>query len=159
MKKYLSYLLVAIFAIFVGSQITEGVILVPYWQSLSAPDFYDFYGEFGGIIGRFYTILTIIAALIPLGLTVYFRMTRSKGFGDALISTLLSVLFIAAFYVYFKGVNESFFQSAFSEAELKNELVTWRDWHWGRVLLEIGSLFFLIRSLDKAGIRKAEMDD
>ncbi|MDW3195181.1 MAG: hypothetical protein R8G66_22595 [Cytophagales bacterium] len=150
MKQFLSYLLVAIFAIFVGSQITEGVILVPYWQSLSGPDFYAFYGAFGGMIGRFYTILTIIAALIPLGLAVYFRMTQSKGFNEALISTLLAVLFIAAFYVYFKGANEAFFQSAFSEADLKRELVTWSTWHWGRVVIEIGSLFFLIRSLVKS---------
>ena len=150
MKQSLSYLLVAIIAIFVGSQITEGVIMVPYWRSLSASEFYAFYGSFGGMIGRFYTILTIIAASIPLGLAVYFRMTQSKGFNEALISTLLAVLFIAAFYVYFKGTNEAFFQSTYSEADLKKELVTWSNWHWGRIVMEIGSLFFLIKSLVKA---------
>lgn len=150
MNKFLAYLLVNIFSVFVGSQITEGVILVPYWQSLSAPEFYAFYNEFGPGIGRYYTILTIIAALIPLGLTIYFRVTKSEAFKFTLVSTLLAALFIAAFYVYFKGANDSFFRSTLSEDELINELVIWSKWHWGRVVLEIGSLIFLILSLVKS---------
>ncbi len=147
MRQFLPFTLIAIFSIFVGSQITEGVILVPYWQSLSAPQFYAFYDEFGPSIGRFYTILTIVAALIPFGLTIYFGVTKSSSFKYALFSTLLAVLFIAAFYVYFKGANESFFLATLSEIDLKNELIIWSNWHWGRVVLECGSLIFLITSL------------
>ncbi len=143
------YFLVAVFAIFLGSQITEAVLLVPYWQSLSAADFYIYYHAFGPTIGRFYTILTIIAAVIPIALSVYMVRTKAPGSRLAIISAVLAVLFVACFYVYFKGTNELFYQSAFSANELKSELITWSQWHWGRVGLECFSLLFLILALDK----------
>lgn len=149
MKKQFMYFLVAVFAIFLGSQITEAVLLVPYWQSLSATDFYSYYQAFGPTIGRFYTILTIIAAVIPIGLSVYMVRTKAPGSRLALISAVLAVLFVACFYVYFKGTNELFYQSAFSATELKSELITWSQWHWGRVGLECFSLLFLILALAK----------
>lgn len=149
MRNSIRYFLVAIFSIFVGSQITEGVILVPYWQSLPSEEFYAFYQAFGPAIGRFYTVLTIIAAIIPISLVIYCRRTRSNAIGYALLSSLLAILFVASFYVYFKGTNASFYQSTFSEADLRNELIVWSNWHWGRVLVECGSLVFLMLSLNK----------
>ncbi len=150
MKSVFKYLLVATFSIFVGSQITEGVILVPYWQSLAANEFYAFYQTFGPAIGRFYTILTIIAAIIPLALAIYFRKTKSKSFTFALISGMLALLFVASFYIYFKGANESFFLASLSEMDLKNELIKWSYWHWGRIVIECGSLVFLMLSLTES---------
>lgn len=147
MKLIIEHLLIAIFSIFVGSQITEGVLLVPYWQTLSADEFYTFYQDFGPTINQFYTILTIIAALIPVALTFYFRIKKSRAFKFALISSFLAVLFVSSFYIYFKEANESFFQANLSEAELANELITWSYWHWGRIVIECGSLIALIFSL------------
>ncbi len=143
------YLLVAVFGIFIGSQITEAILLVPYWQSLSAADFYSYYNEFGPGIGRYYTILTIIAALIPVGISVYLARTKTPGIGFAITSVAFAALFVACFYVYFKGTNELFYQSAYSPTELKNELVTWSTWHWGRIVLEGFSLLFLVLAINK----------
>lgn len=149
MKNQLNYCFIAIFSIFLGSQITEAIILVPYWQSLSALEFYSYYQEFGPSIGRFYTILTIIAALIPIGLTVYYFQSKSASLSFSLISAIFAILFVSCFYVYFKGTNELFYQSAFNENDLKSELITWGKWHWGRVVLESSSLFFLILAVAK----------
>ncbi|MEP2023423.1 MAG: hypothetical protein ABJH98_04850 [Reichenbachiella sp.] len=149
MKNQLYYYLIAVFSIFVGSQMTEGVLLVPYWQSMSSTEFYSYYQEFGPAINRFYTILTIVALLIPVALSVYFYKIQSQGFRFALISSVFAMLFVFCFYVYFKETNQAFFQSAFSAAELKNELVTWANWHWGRVVLECLSLVFLILAISK----------
>ena len=79
-KQFLLVFSVAIFAVFIGSQITEGVILVPYWQSLSTKEFYIYYNNFGPKIGLFYTVLTIIAALIPIVISVYCKSINSKAF-------------------------------------------------------------------------------
>jgi hypothetical protein len=144
MKQFLSFFSVSIFAIFIGSQITEGVLLVPYWQSLSSTNFYTYYNEFGATIGQFYTVLTIVAALIPVFFSVYCKSINSKALKYALVSTLFAVFFVASFYMYFKGTNELFFQAAFNEIELKNELVIWSYWHWGRIIIECLSLVFLI---------------
>jgi len=147
MKQLLLFSSVAIFAIFVGSQITEGVLLVPYWQSLSSDDFYAYYNKFGPAIGQFYTVLTIIAALIPIVLAVYCKLIGSRALGAALISAFCAVLFVASFYVYFKGTNELFYQAAFSDLALRQELVTWSYWHWGRIVVEGFSLCSLIVAL------------
>ncbi|TXF90571.1 DUF1772 domain-containing protein [Neolewinella aurantiaca] len=149
MNDHLKYILLVLFSVFLGSQITEGVLLVPYWQSLPAPDFYAYYNTFGPAIGRFYTVLTVIAALVPIILSIIYFRSRSPGRGFALVSALFAVAFVACFYVYFKEANELFYQAAFNEAALKNELITWRQWHWGRVGLEGASLLFLVLAFGK----------
>tara|TARA_R110002072_G_scaffold125612_3_gene261824 strand:- start:1443 stop:1913 length:471 start_codon:yes stop_codon:yes gene_type:complete len=149
MKQFLLYFSVAIFSIFIGSQITEGLLLVPYWKSLSSNEFYLYYDQFGGYIGKFYTILTIVAALIPVAISIYAKRIGSGGFKLALCSSLFAILFIGCFYVYFKGANELFFNASLSELELSDELIVWNYWHWARIGLELISLFFLIASLIK----------
>lgn len=147
MKQFLSFLLVAIFSIFIGSQITEGAILLPYWQSLTPNNFYSYYNEFGPSIGKFYTILTIIAALIPIAVSIYYKAINSKALKFALISSFFAILFVSSFYIYFKDTNELFYQAALSDNDLKNELIIWGYWHWGRISIECLSLVFLILAL------------
>jgi len=149
MKQFLLYFLIAIFSIFIGSQITEGVLLLPYWQSLSSADFYSYYSEFGSSIGLFYTVLTIIAAIIPIVLAIYCWLTNSTAFRFALISSFFAILFVSSFYLYFKDTNDLFYQSALSDIALKKELITWSYCHWGKVVTEVLSLIFLILSLSK----------
>ena len=149
MKQFLLYSSIVIFSIFIGSQITEGVLLVPYWQSLSSTDFYAYYNKFGPSIGKFYTVLTILAALMPIFLSIYCKLINSNALKFALISSFFAILFVSSFYLYFKGTNELFYQAAFNDRELKNELVTWSYWHWGRIIIEFVSLVFLILSLIK----------
>lgn len=147
MKDQLNFYLIALFAIFLGSQITEAVLLVPYWQSLSASEFYSYYQDFGLVINRFYTVLTIVALIIPIALSAYYYRSKSSGLSHGLASAFFAILFVACFYIYFKGTNALFFQSALSEADLKTELITWASWHWGRVALESLSLVFLISAV------------
>lgn len=149
MKHYLLFLAVAIFSIFIGSQITEGVLLVPYWQSLSAEEFYAYYAEFGPAIGTFYTILTVLAAIIPMIVALYCKTIHSNGFQFALLSSFLAILFVSAFYVYFKGTNELFYQGLLDEMSLEKELITWNYWHWGRIVIEFLSAVFLIAALTR----------
>jgi len=108
-----------------------------------------YYKQFGPSISQFYTILTIVAALIPISISVYCKRINSSAFNLALTSSFFAILFIACFYVYFKGANELFYQASLSDLELKRELIIWSYWHWGRIVLEIISLFFLIFTLIK----------
>ena len=144
------YVGVAVYAIFIGAQITEGALLVPYWQSLSAEEFYDYYAQFGPLIGRFYTILTIVASLIPVFVAARYIAKKNDGVKLAIVSAVLAILVIACFYVYFKSANGEFYARAFDEMSLQKELVVWSYWHWGRIVLEIGSLMFLMLALVKA---------
>ena len=154
MRILLKYFATAVFSIFVGSQITEGILLVPYWQSLSSTEFYEYYNEIGPSIGRFYTVLTIIAALIPISIAIYAKSIDSHAFRYALISSFFAALFVSSFFIYFKDVNELFYQASLSESELRSELITWSRWHWGRIVIELLSLYYLILAMTKLKVNK-----
>lgn len=153
LKINFSYLCVVAFSVFVGAQLTEAILLVPHWQSLSANEFYSYYERFGPGIGQFYTILTIVSVLIPIGLTIFCLKKEKSVFILALISAIFAILVVLCFYIYFKDVNQLFYQRAFSQEDLMQELVNWSHWHWGRIILELLSLIFLVITLTKLNIR------
>lgn len=148
MNRIIGYFLISIFSIFLGSQITEGFLLITHWKTLSATEFYDYYSLFGLIIGQFYTILTIISALIPISISIYCYYSKSKALKHSLISLFFTSLCILLFYIYFKGTNQQFFNAALNTTQLKHTLETWEYLHWLRVLLELFALIFLILSIN-----------
>ncbi len=144
MNRILVFFFITVFSVFFGSQITEGFLLVPYWKTLSTAEFYEYYSQFGPIIGRFYTILTIIAALIPIGISIYCFYKKSSALTYSLISAFFTLLGVALFYIYFKETNQQFYNASFNASQLKSELEIWGYWHWARVILEFIALLFLI---------------
>lgn len=125
---------------------TEGCLLLPYWQSLTTADFYDYYAQFGPRINRYFAVLTIIAALIPILICTYCLYKKSDAFKYSVASALFAILFVTLFYIYFKDANQQFFDAALNAKQLQSELITWGYWHWLRVLLEFLSLGFLMLS-------------
>jgi len=148
-ERIILYFAVSIFAIFIGSQITEGVLLVPYWQSLSSSDFYSYYEQFGPSIGKFYTVLTLLALAIPIVFSYYIKSGNAIALRFALLSTFFALLFVGAFFIYFKNTNTLFYEGTLNDNELQKELTVWSYWHWGRILLECLSLSFLIIAIVK----------
>ncbi len=121
--------------------------MVPHWKSMNAADFYSYYGKFGPAIGRYFTVLTITAALLPLFVMMYSWNRNRVSFRFAALSFFFALLFIAAFYVYFKGANEAFLNAAYSSQPLAEELARWSYWHWGRVGIECLSLACLVLAI------------
>ncbi len=144
MNRILFYFLIAIFSIFLGSQIVEGLLILPHWKSLSPTAFYQYYAQFGPSLGRFYSMLTIIAVLIPICTCIYCIVNKKKGLTLSILSSVFAILVVLVFYVYFKGTNLQFYASAFNADQLKSVLETWGRWHWVRIIFEILSLVFLI---------------
>jgi glycopeptide antibiotics resistance protein len=143
MNRILEFFCITIFSIFLGSQITEGFLLVPYWKSLSTPEFYEYYSKFGLVIGKFYTILTVFAALIPICISIYCLYKKSQALRYSLIASFFTFLFIALFYIYFKNTNQQFYDAILNTDQLKSELKIWDYWHWRRVFFEFITLIFL----------------
>lgn len=148
MNRILAFLLITILAIFLGSQITEGCLLVPYWKSLSTLKFYEYYSKFGKTIGSFYTILTVISALIPISISIYCLRKKSLALKYSLFSSFLILVCIAFFYIYFKDTNQQFYNAVLNPSQLKSELEIWEYWHWSRVVLELLSLIFLVLAIN-----------
>ena len=146
MNRFLSYTLTSIYALFIGTQITEAVILVPYWKSLNASKFYSYFTVNGPAIGTFYTVMTIIAVLIPLGILVFSRSKNQKVLLSTSLSVLFSLLVIVLYYSYFKRINQQFYATAFNIQQLPAILKRWELWHWIRISFELLSLSFLIQT-------------
>ena len=146
MNQILTYTSTTVFSIFIGSQITEGCLLLPHWRSMTAGEFHVYYSTFGISINRFYTCLTILAVLIPFGLSFYCYFRRKHALNYSIISSFFASLIIVLFYSFFKEINELFFTNTLNTSELKPILYRWEFWHWLRVLAETLSLIFLIKT-------------
>lgn len=138
-----------VLGIFLGAQIAEAVLFVPYWKTLSADDFFELHKTYGKKIYQFFAPLTIISTVLPLCTVVYGLMIGSK---DAVILWLIGIftlLFFSTYFLYFKKANKSFAEKSLSTAELPRELIRWGNWHWGRIFCEfiafLGLLILLLR--------------
>ena len=125
-----------ILGIFLGTQICEGALLVPYWKSLPPQNFFRLHKTYGKKIHQFFAPLTIAATFIPLITAGYSLYVRSNKPEIMVGMATFCLLFFATYFLYFKRANHSFATQSLSDAELPQELRRWGNWHWGRVGLE-----------------------
>jgi Na+/melibiose symporter-like transporter len=130
--------------VFLGSQLTEGLLLVPHWKGLAPEDFYGYYAEFGPSIGNYYTFLTVGAALVPVLYSVCGLYRRDSHFSYFMLSALFMVMVIVLFFIFFKNTNQQFYAADLDATALKSTLENWEFWHWIRILFEMVSLVFLL---------------
>ncbi len=136
-----------ILGIFLGAQICEGVLFVPYWKSLSPKDFFDLHKTFGKKIYQFFAPLTISATVIPLVTTAYSFYSSSESFPATLGMAIFTLLFFSTYFMYFKKANQGFATQSLAFEELPNELNRWGNWHWGRIALEFIAFIFALIAL------------
>lgn len=126
--------------IFVGALLAEGALLVPYWQSLSAKEFFTLYKQYGPRLYRFYSPLTTIATLLAVASAMVNISTASQGQLMSIVSSILALVMIGIYMLYFRQANAKFATAAISDNQLPIELARWAYWHWVRVI--IGLLAF-----------------
>jgi len=132
----------AILGIFLGAQVAEAFLVVPYWKSLSKEQFYVFYDKYGASIHRFFAPLTIASSLLPVLLLVLSYIKSDGRFSWIVVLVCCVVLFFGTYFVYFKAANEAFTKGTFDSEKLKLELIRWGRWHWFRIVFE--AIAFLI---------------
>lgn len=137
-----------VLGIFLGAQIAEAGLLVPYWKTLKADDFFQFYQRYGKKIQQFFAPITIIATVVPLMTTIYHLINQQEHqllLGLMGISTLA---FFSSYFLYFKKANKRFSDRNLPNEILSAEITRWGNWHWGRICFEgiafICSLLLLI---------------
>lgn len=122
--------------IFLGAQITEACLIVPFWKSLNADEFFKFQRNYGKAVHSFFAPITILAAFIPLisaGYHVFYQFDNLLLFG---LMGLSSLAFFSTFFLYFKHANRRFAERDVSNEKLPFELRRWGNWHWVRVCFE-----------------------
>lgn len=133
----LSYILsTAVLGIFLGAQICEGVLFVPFWKAMQPKDFFDLHQTYGKKIYQFFAPLTIIATLIPISTSILAYFLGVKGCVFALLMGIFTLLFFSTYFLFFKSANHRFATASISYEALPGELNRWEKWHWGRIGLE-----------------------
>lgn len=135
--------------IFLGAQITEAFLFVPYWKELLPNDFFELHKNYGKKIYKFFAPLTIIATILPLVTVIYHLINQSKERTLLMLMGGSTLIFFLTYFLYFKKANKNFTKRSITNRELPGELVKWGNWHWGRIFFEFiafgASLFLLLK--------------
>jgi hypothetical protein len=134
--KILLFLSTCSLGIFLGTQLAEAVLLVPYWKELSSDDFFILHKTYGKRLYQFYAPITIAATIFPTITFVYSLLNKPKIDILMWLMLIFTLLFFATYYIYFKEANLSFAERTISNEALPNELIKWGKWHWARVSCE-----------------------
>jgi hypothetical protein len=122
--------------VFLGTQLAEAALIVPYWKGLSPDDFFTFYKMYGDKLHQFYSPLTITATILPVIALVWSEMTKQKNDLFMWIMVVFTLLFFSTYFLYFKEANLSFTERTITNEILPYKLIEWANWHWGRVSCE-----------------------
>ena len=134
-----STLAVLLLGITAGAMLTEAVILVPYWESLPAPEFFDWYGKHASLLVDFYSPLEVGSAVAALSCAVLYSVQSRRVVRLWWVAAVLSLLVIATFFVYFREANAGFSERTIAEEALPAALSTWAQWQWGRVAIGLAA--------------------
>ncbi|CAM1366904.1 hypothetical protein [Tenacibaculum xiamenense] len=136
--------------IFLGTQLTEAILMVPYWKSLTPNEFFQLHKTYGKKIYRFFAPITIIATVIPLITSILIIKSSNNFQWTALFMGTSTIAFFTTYFLYFKNANKSFADRSISDIQLPNSLKNWEHWHWARILFEtiafLCSLLLLIKN-------------
>ena len=125
-----------ILGVFLGSQITEAVLFVPYWKALDPNRFFELHQTYGKKIYQFFAPLTVAATFLPLATVFYGMVSLEK---ESIILAIMGVstfLFFITYFLFFKKANKHFADRSISDEELPSALLKWESWHWGRIVFE-----------------------
>jgi len=118
-----------ILGLFVGSLLTEAVILVPYWRSLKSETFLVLHGTLGPRLYKYFAPLTILATLLPTITAIFCIWTGANAWIYSVAADLLVLAIFGIYFYYFKKANASFASGSVGVAGLPAELRRWCIWH------------------------------
>lgn len=134
--KIILLLSTGILGIFLGTQLAEAALIVPYWKGLSPDHFFAFYKTYGNKLHQFYSPLTIAATILPVIALVWSLLTKQKIDLFMWIMVVFTLLFFSTYFLYFKEANLSFSERTITNEILPYKLKEWANWHWGRISCE-----------------------
>jgi hypothetical protein len=146
----LRLLAVAAVGIFVGSMLTEGLVLVPFWQSLAPGDFLTWYAANDQRLLDYFAPLTVVAALLPLAAAVLSLWVGHPNRWYAVFAFVVMAVIVAMFPLYFQGVNQSFSTASIAPSDVAPALERWAAWHWVRTALSVAALVAALLALSRS---------
>ena len=152
MIEALTVLTTVVLGLFAGSLLTEALLLVPYFRSLSFEEFNRLHREFGPRLFSYYAPLTISAALIPLAAAAATILDYPRIHFFAWLAAALVLVILATYVFYFRAANLAFAERRLDEPALAKELARWAGVHTFRTTLAVcafvASLLAVLRATD-----------
>ncbi|PJZ76328.1 DUF1772 domain-containing protein [Leptospira neocaledonica] len=133
-----------------GAMLTEAVIIVPFWLSLSPTEFFDWYSKNQAALVNYYSPLEIWSVILTLVTSILLLITKQEGKLPMVASTVLSILVIVTFFIFFKDANASFNTRSIAHDKLASAIITWGNWQWLRVGLGIAAFIFGLFAIQSA---------
>ena len=84
---------------------------------------------------KFFGPLEVAAAILTAAAATLSWLDQSAGSQLLVISTILAVVVLALFPLYFQRVNASFAAGTIAPDRVAEELRRWSFWHWVRTLI------------------------
>jgi len=145
MSKIIQLLTIALNGAFIGAMILIATVLVPFWQSSEPQLFLDWFSSYGNMIGKL---------MIPLGpgvlilaiITFFVSKENTILWGLTIVFMLINILY---FPIYYLPTNNSFTEQTIELTQVSNELSTWLNFHWQRVLFAMAALITSILAVTK----------
>lgn len=140
---------VAALGVFLGANVAEAALLVPFWREQDAPAFFEWYAANDKRLVGFFAPLTTACAVVVLAATIAAFVAGHPGRWAVLGAAVLVGAAAAMFPLYFRDANARFSAASVAVADLPRELATWAAWHNLRVVIVAASL---LAALAAAGV-------
>lgn len=131
----LQFSTVVLLGLLAGALWAEGALLVPYWKTLSADEFYQLHPEYAPRLFRFFAPITAAAPAVALTAALLIAYTKTDTPWLAGITALLANSLVIIYFAYFKKTNAAFSRAAITAVHLPAELNRWQAWHSVRVVV------------------------
>lgn len=136
----LRVLSVATLGVFAGAMLTEGFVLVPYWRSLPAEEFFRWYAANDLRLLGFFGPITAAAGVTIVAAATTSLWEGCPGRWQSAVAAVLTIAAIVTFPAYFQAANASFAAASIPATELAAELARWSMWHDARTVLSLAAL-------------------
>jgi len=130
----------AALGVYAGAMLTEAMILVPFWQSVPAGEFFAWYGANDKRLLDYFGAVTSIMAVLALAASGASLWEGHPGRWYTVFTAAVAVGLVLLFPFYFAEVNAAFAASAIPAAELPAALSSWALVHWIRTIFSFIAL-------------------
>jgi len=124
-----------ILGLFAGSLLTEAMVLVPYWRAMEPEAFIRLHSSMGPRLYRYFSPITILAALIPTVTAGICIVNDGRNSGLSVAVSVLVLIILGIYFYYFKTANAGFASESPDVGGLSAELRRWAAWHWIRTMI------------------------
>ncbi len=140
MIKVLEAASLVVLGLLAGSLTLEAFVLVPYWRTLSADDFFRLHHLVGPRLFQYFAPLTTVAGAVPVVSAI--ARHGSAGSSSSWAAAALALGVVAFFPLFFKRANEALATRSLTCDELPFALRRWAQVHAARTIAAVAALVF-----------------